>query len=73
MIEALATGAGILGSIAVTKASWRMAGFGIWIVGNLLWISHGIDVGDTWLTVLFSFYEITAIVGFLIALREVKS
>jgi len=49
-----------------------MFGFGIWIVGNLLWVGHGIAIQDAWLAFLFAAYEITAIVGFLTAYRESK-
>lgn len=73
MIEAIAAIAGIAGSAFVTQPRWRMAGFGIWIVGNILWVSTGIHNLDFWFTLQFGVYEITAIVGFVTEWRGLQS
>lgn len=73
IVAGLATIAGMVGSVAITKTSWRGVGFGVWIVGNLLWIARGIGTGDVWVTAQFLFYEGTAIIGFWGAFREVRS
>ena len=73
MIEAIAAVAGITGSAFITRPRWRVAGFGIWIVGNIMWVSTGIQNLDFWLTLQFSIYEITAIVGFVTEWRIMRA
>lgn len=40
-----------------------MAGFGVWVCGNALWVAHGIGSGDAYVTVMFAFYWVTAVAG----------
>jgi len=47
-----------------------MAGFGVWMVGNALWVAHGIGSGDAYVTVMFAFYWVTAVVGFVNVHRD---
>lgn len=63
MIEVLAVLLGIGGAIGVARNETRAAGFGAWVIGNFLWVQHGITTGDLWLAGLFLAYEATAIYG----------
>lgn len=65
MIEVIAALLGIAGAIGITRDETRAAGFGAWVIGNFLWVWHGLVVGDWCLAGLFLIYELTAIYGFL--------
>ncbi|MBP2145121.1 lipopolysaccharide export LptBFGC system permease protein LptF [Methanofollis sp. W23] len=56
---------GMAGAVLVASRSvrTRMAGFGAWMVGNALWVAHGIGSGDAYVTVMFAFYWVTAVMG----------
>ncbi len=56
---------GMAGAVLVASRSpgIRRTGFGCWIVGNLLWLLHGIRTADPYVSVLFGFYGVTAIWG----------
>ena len=63
---------GMTGAVLVASrhARTRMAGFGVWMVGNALWVAHGIGSGDAYVTVMFAFYWVTAVVGFVNVHRD---
>ena len=43
----------------------RRAGFGAWIVGNLLWVIYATMEGNAYVMALFGFYWITAALGLM--------
>jgi len=50
------------GAVLVASRSQgiRRAGFGCWVVGNLLWVVHGILTADLYVSIPFGFYGATA-------------
>jgi hypothetical protein len=65
-LQTVAVLLGIAGAVLVAERSARVrgAGFGCWIVGNLLWVGEGILVQNGYLVVMFAFYWAMAVVGF---------
>ncbi|WP_128694044.1 hypothetical protein [Methanoculleus taiwanensis] len=55
----------MVGAVLVASRSpgIRRAGFAAWVVGNLLWLLHGILTADPYLSILFGFYGVTAFWG----------
>jgi len=53
---------GMAGAVLVASRSQgiRRAGFGCWVVGNLLWVVHGILTADLYVSIPFGFYGATA-------------
>ncbi|MBN1194544.1 MAG: hypothetical protein JXA08_04260 [Methanomicrobiaceae archaeon] len=56
---------GMAGAVLVTAKARgiRRAGFGCWIVGNLIWLAFSYADENRYLMLMFSFYLITAIIG----------
>ncbi|QYZ78645.1 hypothetical protein E2N92_04005 [Methanofollis formosanus] len=49
--------------VACRSARVRTAGFGVWVCGNMLWVAYGFWSGNVYVTVMFTFYAVTAGVG----------
>jgi len=43
----------------------RRAGFGCWVVGNLLWVIYVTVEGNAYMMTLFGFYWVTAALGLM--------
>jgi hypothetical protein len=58
---------GMAGAVLVTAKARgvRRAGFGCWIVGNLLWVGFGLAQDNLYLTAMFGFYWLTAVFGWM--------
>jgi len=58
---------GMAGAALVASRSQgiRRAGFGAWIVGNLLWVVYASVQGNIYMIVLFGFYWLTAALGLM--------
>jgi len=62
---------GIAGAVLVAGRSEkvRAAGFGAWVVGNLMWVIHASMQDNGYMMAFFGFYWLTAALG-LINARE---
>ena len=58
---------GMAGAALVASRSQgvRRAGFGAWIVGNLLWVIYATVEGNAYMMTLFGFYWVTAALGLM--------
>ena len=58
---------GMAGAALVASRSQgiRRAGFGAWVVGNLLWVIYATVDGNAYMMTLFGFYWITAALGLM--------
>jgi hypothetical protein len=65
LVQCLGVVFGIAGAVLVACRSGKVrgAGFASWVVGNLLWVAFGVAEGDVYVTALFAFYWMTAVVG----------
>jgi len=56
--------AAVLG-MAGRGSGTRAAGFGCWIVGNVLWVVFGLAQDNPYLASMFGFYLLTAVMGYI--------
>ncbi|MDD3071706.1 MAG: hypothetical protein PHX88_10990 [Methanoculleus horonobensis] len=58
---------GMAGTALVASRSpgIRRAGFGAWVVGNLLWVTYATVKGNAYMMTLFGFFWITAALGLM--------
>jgi len=72
LLQGAAVVLGMMGAVLVTgKARGiRRAGFGCWIVGNLLWVVFGLAQDNLYLASMFAFYWLTAVLGWVIVRRN---
>lgn len=58
---------GMAGAVLVASRSQgiRRAGFGAWIVGNLLWVVYASVQENIYMVTLFGFYWFTAVLGLM--------
>ncbi len=58
---------GMAGAALVASRSQgiRRAGFGCWIVGNLLWVIYATVQENIYMVTLFGFYWVTAVLGLM--------
>lgn len=49
--------------VAMPATNLRAVGFLAWVGGNSLWVLHGRRTDDNYITLLFGFYLVTALVG----------
>ena len=63
---------GMAGAALVASRSQgiRQAGFGCWVVGNLLWVVYASVQENAYMMILFSFYWVTAALGLMNAREE---
>jgi len=50
---------------AILVACKMRIGFGIWIISNILLLVYCIHTGNTWQCVLWAFYLVTAVFGWI--------
>lgn len=64
-VQAPAVVLGLAGALLVASPDslTRRAGFGAWLVGNLLWVVAGVTTSNAYLVVLFGAYWVLALKG----------
>jgi len=64
-LEAIGLACGVVGAVFVSCPydRQRAIGFGIWIIGDLAWLSVGVELADVFICLQFAFYLLTALFG----------
>lgn len=64
-ISWLASWLGILGAVLIILPETTIFGFGVWIIGNSLWIAYGLQQHHSDLFRMYCIFLVTAVLGFI--------